>query len=323
MKLRLILSVVLVSLSTFSCDSSEDKLTIGMMPKLIGIPFFNACEKGAVEAARELDVELIFDGPDTDNVTKQMEMLDTWIAKGFDIIAVAPNDPNAVAPTLKRAMAQGIRVLSWDADSHESSREYFVNQASYEGIGTALVDVMAEQTGGKGEVAIITGSLTAANQNIWMEWMRKRVAEKYPDLKLLPPRPALEDQQQAFQVAQDVLKAHPNLVGLYGITSVALPAAAEAVRQAGKADRIVVCGLSTPNLMRQYIKDGTVKEFVGTSPVNFGYLTVHTAKLLKVSGKLPKQFKAGRLGDVSVEGSMVIMGEPIRFNKGNIDDYDF
>lgn len=135
-----------------------------------------------------------------------------------------------MAPTLKRGMQQGITVLTWDADSAEESRHYFVNRATYEDIGSGLVDIMAEQIGGEGDVAIVTGSLTAANQNIWMEWMDKHLAAAAPGLNIVAVRPSEEDQQLAYQVAQDLLKAHPNIRGLWGITSVAFPGAAAAVR---------------------------------------------------------------------------------------------
>ena len=314
-----------------SCDSGAQQpsaagattLTIGMMPKLIGIDFFNACERGAKEAAEELGVKLIFDGPVTDDVTKQAEMADTWITRRLDVIAVAPNDPSAIAPTLKKAMESGIKVLTWDSDSLEDARHFYVNQARFKDIGDANVDVMAKQLGGKGKTALITGTLTSSNQNTWIEWMRKRIQEKYPELEIITVEPALENQQKAFQVAQDLMKAYPDLDGIFGLTSVALPAAAEAVRQAGKSGKIAVTGLSTPNLMRQYVKDGTVKEFVLFSPVDLGYLTVHVAKAVKEAGEVPNPFPAGRLGKLDVENRAVILGMPTIFNKDNIDNYNF
>jgi len=303
--------------------TSQKKLTIGVMPKLVGIDFFNACERGAKEAAKELNVELVFDGPITADATKQVEMLDTWITRKFDVIAVAPNDPHALSPTLKKAIQRGIKVLTWDADSDPDSRNYFVSQATYESVGYALVDVMAELIGGKGKVAVVTGSLTAANQNEWMVWMRKRIAEKYPTMEIVTVKPAEEDQQLAFQVATDLMKAYPDLSGIFGITSVALPGAAEAARQAGKSGKIVITGLSTPNIMRQYVKDTTVKEFVLWSPVDLGYLTVYAAKLLQEQGQLPEKFQAGRLGEISRLQTMILLGQPIRFNAQNIDQYQF
>jgi rhamnose ABC transporter rhamnose-binding protein len=307
------------------CGGREEAAgpTIGLMPKLVGIDYFNACEKGAREAADELGVNLVFDGPIVNDVARQAEMLDTWILREMDAIAVAPNDPHALAPSLEKAMAAGIPVLTWDADSDEESRAYFVNQATYRDIGFGLVDVMAEEIGGTGEVAIVTGSLTAANQNIWMEWMRQRVDAQYPGMDIVTVKPSEEDQQLAFQVTQDLLKAYPNLEGIFGITSVALPGAAEAVRQSGYAGKVAVTGLSTPNSMRQYVEDGTVKTFLLWSPVDLGYLTVYAAKKLVDDGELPERFEAGRLGTIEVMEREVLLGPPIRFTKDNIGDFDF
>jgi rhamnose transport system substrate-binding protein len=301
----------------------ESQVTIALMPKLVGIDYFNACERGAKEAAKELNVKLIYEGPLTNDVSRQAEMLDTWIARKMNVIAVAPNDPHALAPTLKKAMKRGIRIVTWDADSDEDSRNYFVNQATYRDIGYGLVDVMAEQIGGQGEVAIVTGSLTAANQNIWMDWMRKRVSERYPGLKIVTVKPSEEDQKLAFQVSQDLLKAYPNLKGIFGITSISLPGAAQAVREAGHSGRIAVTGLSTPKSMRQYVKDGTVKTFLLWNPVDLGYLTVYAAKRLVDNGKLPEPFDAGRLGNIKIQGTQILLGPPIRFTKENVSQFDF
>ncbi len=313
-----------------SCSSggktTDGKIRVGMMPKLIGIDFFNACEKGALEAAAELEVELTFDGPTVADVTKQAEMLDTWITRRLDVIAIAPNDKSALSPTLRRARSQGIKVLSWDADAVEESRDYFVNQATYESIGHVLVDIMAEQIGGSGEVVIVSGTHTAENQKIWVSHMEERIASKYPDIQIVKTEYPGEDQSRAFSVTQDLLKTYPELVGVFGITSVSLPGAAEAVRQAGKSGEIVVTGLSTPNQMKQYVQDGTVKEFALWSPVDLGYLTIHLSKLVHESGgMLPAKISAGRLGELTVDNvaKMVVMGPPLRFTAENIDEFDF
>jgi rhamnose transport system substrate-binding protein len=322
----------LLAVTVFSCTSGEDGsgsggLRVGVMPKLIGIDFFNAVEKGAKEAAAELGVDLIFNGPTVADVTKQAEMLDTWITRRLDVIAVAPNDKHALGPTLRKARSQGITVLSWDADADENSRDYFVNQATYESIGYVLVDIMAEQIGGKGDVVIVSGTHTAVNQKIWIGHMKERIASKYPGINIVKIEYPGEDQSKSFRVTQDLLKTYPDLDGIFGITSVSLPGAAEAVRAAGKSGKIVVTGLSTPKQMSQYVHDGTVKEFALFSPVDLGYLTVHVAKQVREAGEtsLPAKITAGRLGELAVDDAkkMVIMGSPLRFDKKNVDTFDF
>jgi rhamnose ABC transporter rhamnose-binding protein len=328
--------LLIVSLAVLSCQKQSSssgaapsgttggkQITVALMPKLVGIDYFNACEKGAKEAAKELGVELVYDGPTIGDVTKQAEMLDTWIVRKFDVIGVASNDPHALAPTLKKAMEKGIKVITWDADSDADSRQYFVNQATFEGIGSGLVDAMAEQIGGKGEVAIISGSTTAANQKTWMEFMRKRITEKYPEMKIVTVQYPEEDQLMAVTKTQDVIKAYPNLKGIFGITSVAFPGAAEAVQQAGKTGQIAVTGLSTPKSMKQYVENGVVRVFLLWNAVDLGYLSVHVAKKLTESDTLPEKFTAGRLGEIEVKGQEVLLGPPIRFTKENIGEFDF
>ncbi len=310
-----------------SQPEQTNDMTIGVMPKLIGIDFFNATERGAREATKELGVELAFDGPVTNDVTKQAEMLETWIAKKYDAIAVAPNDPDAIAPVLEKARKRGIKVITWDADSKPSARDFFVNQCTPERVAKALVDVMAEGAGEDADYIIITGSLTAANQNIWMEEMAEYIAEKYPDMTNLSetPKASEEDQALATQVATDCLKTYPDLDGIFAITSVALPGAAEGLRKADAADDVFLTGLATPNAMKEYVKDGTVKRFVLWSPVDLGYLAVHAAVAVAKGELKPGDdtIDAGRLGECQIKDDVIILGDPIVFDKTNIDDFDF
>lgn len=308
--------------------SAGKQLTIGVMPKLIGIPFFNATEKGAEEAGAELGVHVVFDGPQTNDVQLQAQMIETWIAKNYDAIAVAPNDPDAIAPVLEKARRRGIKVIAWDADAKQAARDFFVNQCTSASVARALMDVMAEGAGVDAKYIIVTGSLTAANQNIWMAEMEKYRREKYPDMKNLSETPKVSEEsaELATQVTADSLKAYPDLQGIFAITSVALPGAAEALRKAGAADRVYLTGLTTPNDMKQYVKDGTVKKFVLWNATDLGYLAVQVA-VASTKGELSpgaKTFSAGRLGERTIlHGDEVILGDPIVFTKDNIDQYDF
>ncbi len=306
-----------------SGDGTTETLTIAMMPKVVGIDYFNAIETGAREAADELGVKLVWEGPVSADVSRQVEMLDTWIARGVDVIAVAPNDPNALAPTLEKARRRDIKVITYDADSVENSRNFFVNQATAQSIGYSLVDEMAAQIGESGDVAIITGSLTADNQNRWIQHMRDRIVAKFPNMNIVTVQPSEEDQQLAMQVTQDVLKAHPDLKGVFAITSVAFPGAALAVDQAGKSGEIAVVGLATPRAMAEYVNKGTVETVILWNPVDLGYLTATVATKVARGEDLSDRFRAGRLGDVQVSGTQVLMGEPMKFNNENINEFNF
>ncbi|MGI8907974.1 MAG: autoinducer 2 ABC transporter substrate-binding protein [Candidatus Sumerlaeaceae bacterium] len=321
----LVLASCLLPVLAFSAETAGapgKKLTIAVMPKLVGIDYFNAVQKGAEEAAKEIGAELIWDGPTENDVTKQAEMIDTWIARKVDVIAVAPNDPHALAPTLKKAQKRGIKVLTYDADSDADSRSYFVNQATAEAIGFGLVDVIAEQISGKGEVAIVTGSMTADNQNTWMKHMDERM-KKYPEMKKVIVKPSEENQQLAVSVTKDLLKAYPDLKGIFAITSVALPGAALALKEAGASGKVALTGLSTPKSMVQHVDNGSVKTFLLWNPVDLGYLTVQTAKAVATGQKLGDKISAGRLGDKQVKGTEVLLGDPMRFSKENVHQFQF
>jgi rhamnose transport system substrate-binding protein len=331
---RVWVSSILMAAILAACTQSQAPkpvtgkvITIGVMPKLKGIAFMNAVEKGAREAASSLGIQVDFDGPVTNDVTLQAQMAETWIAKKLDAIAIAPNDPEAIGPVLAKARKRGIKVITWDSDARQDARDFFVNQCTPKSVAKALMDVMAEGAGKQAKYLFITGSLTAANQNLWMAEMEKYQLSTYPQMKNLSvtPKASQEDQAMATQVAVDSLKAYPNMTGMFGMTSVALPGAAEALRKARAADRVFLTGLSTPNSMREYVKDGTVKSFVLWNPIDLGYLTVYVA-YAAIKGEIltgASSFKAGRIGEVRVEGDQIILGTPIVFNQNNIDNFDF
>jgi rhamnose transport system substrate-binding protein len=298
---------------------------ICMMPKLVGIPYFNASEQGAKEAAEELGVELVYDGPTEAKAALQSQMIEQFIQQQCDAITVAANDPNALAPAMKKADEAGIATGAWDADVAPDARDVFVNQATFQAIGYKLVDVMAEQTGGEGKFLVVTGSLTAPNQVAWLKEMRERMEQKYPGMSIASVEPGEEDLQLGIDITKNYLRANPDTAGVFGITSVALPGAAEAVQQIGRSGEVPVTGLSTPNEMKPYVNSGVVKEFVLWNPVDLGYLAVYVANA-QVEGNLPESgtFKAGRLGEVKMLAEdEVLLGPPIVFSKENIGQYDF
>ena len=298
---------------------------ICMMPKLVGIPYFNASEKGAEEAAEELGVELVYDGPTEAKAALQSQMIEQWIQQQCGAISVAANDPDALAPAMKKAGDAGIKTSAWDADVAQDAREVFVNQATFEAIGYELVDVMAEQTDGKGKFLVVTGSLTAPNQVAWLKAMRERMKDKYPEMSIASVEPGEEDLQLGIDITKNYLRANPDTAGVFGITSVALPGAAEAVEQEGLEGEVAVTGLSTPNDMKPYLESGAVEKFVLWSPVDLGYLAVHVANA-QIEGNMPKSgsFKAGRLGKVKmVADDEVLLGPPLVFTQENIDQYNF
>ena len=303
-----------------------DTIRIAMMPKLVGIDYFNACEIGAKRAADELGVKLIYDGPTTPSAPEQNDFLETWIRQGVDAICIAPNDPESVKKWVAEAQKAGIKVLTWDTDASKSGRDLMVNQVDDEKLGTTLIDELARQMGEEGEWANVLASLDAANLNGWREVAEKRAAQRYPRMKLVDTRVTEEDEKKAQDVVGTLLNAYPKLGGIIAYDSNSVPGAAKAIQLANRVGEIKLVGNSTPGRMRSYIKDGVLECFFLWDPRDLGYLTVHCAKLLVEGQKL----EAGRSIGTSLELTfsskdprMVILSDPIRFTAETIDRYDF
>jgi rhamnose transport system permease protein len=295
-----------------------------MMPKAKGDPYFVSCRQGAEEAAKELGIDLLWDGPTDLDPAKQNEVVEAWITKGVDVIAVSVENQAGISTVLRKAREKGIKVLTWDADAERNARDFLINQATPQGIGYTLTDEAARILGNKGEFAVITASLSAANQNEWIRFIRARLAEKYPDLKLVTVQPSEGDRDRAFSETQTVLKVYPNVKLIMAIAAPAVPGAAEAVKQAGRTD-VKVTGLSLPNMNKPYVKDGVVESIVLWNTTDLGYLTIYAAQAL-ISGQLKQgdhELVAGRLGKIEVVDDEVRLGAPFIFNKENIDRFDF
>jgi rhamnose transport system permease protein len=304
--------------------TSSHNPVVAMMPKARGDPYFISCRKGAEEAARETGIELLWDGPTELDPAKQNEVVEAWITRGVDVIAVSVENEVAISTVLRKARERGIKVITWDADAQKDARDFFINQATPQGIGNTLTDEAARILGGKGEFAIITASLSAANQNEWIRHIKARLAEKYPDLKLVAIQPSDGDRDRAFTETQNVLKVYPQVKLVMAIAAPAVPGAAEAVRQSGRSD-VKVTGLSLPNMCKPYVHDGVIESIVLWNTLDLGYLTVYAARALS-AGELKRsssQVTAGRLGRIDVQHDQVMLGAPFIFNRKNIDQFDF
>ena len=300
------------------------KTQVAMMPKAKGDPYFVSCRQGAEEAAKELDIDLLWDGPTDLDPAKQNEVVEAWITKGVDVIAVSVENQAGISTVLRKAREKGIKVITWDADAEKNARDFLINQATPQGIGYTLTDEAARIMNSRGEFAIITASLSAANQNEWIKNIKLRLAEKYPDMKLVAIQPSEGDRDRAFAETQTVLKVYPNVKVIMAIAAPAVPGAAEAVKQSGRTD-VKVTGLSLPNMNKPYVKTGIVESVVLWNTVDLGYLTVYAADALS-SGKLKRgdrEINAGRLGKVEVADDEVLLGAPFIFNKENIDRFNF
>jgi len=305
--------------------SGSAGITVAMMPKNKGNPYFVSCRQGAEEAAQQLGVKLLWDGPTETDPAKQNDVVEAWITRGVQAIAVSVENREAMSTVLRKARGQGIKVVTWDADADPDARDAFVNQATPAGIADVLLGHAARLAGpGGGEIGIITGSLTAANQNSWIAEMRTLLKDKYRQLSLVDIRPSDDDRKKAFDETQTLLRVHPKIKVVLAIASPAVPGAAEAVKQSGRKD-VGVTGLGLPNASRPYLEDGVLDSAVLWNTKDLGYLTIHVATAL-VKGTPPKAgtpFAAGRLGNLEVKGDNVILGTPFTFTKANVRTFDF
>jgi rhamnose transport system permease protein len=299
-------------------------ITLAMMPKSKGNAYFIACRKGAEEAARELGITLIWDGPTDPDPAKQNEIVDTWITRGVDVIAVAVENRQGISSVLRKARERGVKVLTFDSDAEPDSRDFFVNQATPEGIGRTLMDNAARVLGNQGEFAIITASLTAANMIEWQKCIEARRIEKYPQIQMAALRPCDDLQKKAFDEANAILNAHPRVKLIMSICSPAVPGAAEAVKQSGRTD-VKVIGLGLPNDNKRYVREGITDCVVLWNTMDLGYLTVRAAQALADGSLKPgaTSLEAGRLESIAIQGDNILLGQPFRFTRENIDQFDF
>jgi rhamnose transport system permease protein len=303
---------------------ADAKRVIAMMPKAKGDPYFISCRQGADEAAKELNVELLWDGPTDLDPAKQNEVVEAWITRGVDAIAVSVENQAGISTVLRKARQKGIHVVTWDADAETNARDFFINQATPQGIGNTLTDEAARILGGHGEFAIVTASLSAANQNEWIKNIKARLAEKYPNLKLVAIQPSDGDRDRAFAETQTLLKVYPKLKLIVAIAAPAVPGAAEAVKQSGRTD-VKVTGLSLPNMCKPYVHDGVIESIVLWNTVDLGYLTVYATHAVS-TGEVKRgdrEITAGRLGKIDIIDDQVMLGAPFIFNQGNIDRFNF
>ena len=308
--------------------ASAAKPNIAFLPKAVNNPYFDTAAKGAQKAAAELGGEFKQVGPSEATASAQLPFINTLTQQRVGAIVISANDPNALVPALQRAAQSGVKVVTYDSDVAPEARSIFVNQASAEDLGRFQVQVLAKQINYKGEIAILSAASTATNQNTWINFMKDELSKpEYKDMKLVKIAYGNDDDAKSFTETQGLLQAYPNLKGIIAPTTVGIAAAARAVQSAGKKGQVAVTGLGTPNQMRQYVKDGTVTEFLLWDVEKLGYLAYHAAAALvqgKITGKQGETFQAGELGTYTIgENGEVLLGEPTAFNKDNIDQFNF
>jgi len=304
-------------------------LNIVFLPKQVNNPYFDTAADGGKEAATALHGMFKQVGPSEATGAAQVTWIQTLTEQHVSAIVVSADDPNAIAPALKRAIAQGIKVVSYDSDTAPDARQVFINQASSEGIGDIQIKlVCAEVPGCQGQIAILSATSTATNQNAWIKVMQQALTRpEYKGLHLVKVAYGNDDPQMSYQQTQGLLQAYPDLKAIIAPTSVGILAAAQVIEATGKAGKVQLTGLGTPNAMRKYVKDGTCKEFALWNVKDLGYLAYYTAALLtegKITGADGEKFTAGRLGSYTVgTDHVVLLGPPFTFSAQNVDSLHF
>jgi rhamnose transport system substrate-binding protein len=306
-------------------EAAADQVRVAFVPKLVGIPYFEAMKAGGDQAAEELGVEFIYQGDTTADPAKQAEIINSLVQQKVTVLAVAPNDPAAIAPLLKRAADAGIKVLTSDTDAPDSVREVFVNQAEDQAIGETTAEALASQMNGAGKWAIVSCGQTAQNLNAWIEIEKAYIQSKYPNMQLVDTVYAGEDQARSVQLAKDLMAAHSDLKGLIGQCSVSAPGVAQAVTEVNKIGQVFTTGISTPSSMREYVKSGAQAKTVLWDVEKLGFLTVWAGQQLAEGKSFEATNDVPTVGEVKYDADkkMLVLGPPLVFTAENVDQYSF
>lgn len=301
-------------------------LRMTILPKNLGNPYFETSTKGAEAAAAEIGATTELVGPTEGAADAQVPYIETATQQKVDAIQISANDQTALCDAIKAAQAAGIKIVTFDSDA-PGCRDLFINQATSEGIAKVLVEMAVDQAGGSGEIAVLSATANATNQNAWIEAMKTDLAANHPDITLVDVVFGDDQDQKSFDETQALLQKYPNLKVIVAPTTVGIAAAARYISTSDAKGKVLVTGLGTPNDMREFVKDGTVKEFALWNPEDLGYLTTFAAAALvngEITGAEGDKFTAGKLGEYTVGAdSTVLLGDPYKFNAENIDNFNF
>ncbi|MCM3778063.1 rhamnose ABC transporter substrate-binding protein [Microbacterium hydrocarbonoxydans] len=311
-------------------SGADGEQTITFIPKQLNNPYTDVVlgggEDGAT-AAGFADSQVV--GPLDASASSQVSFINAETQAGTNVIVIAANDPDAVCPALEEARTGGAKIVAFDSDTNPDCRDLFISQVVAKDVALIQVELIAEQIGGSGEIAILSATANATNQNEWIKYIEEELESNpdYADITLVAKVYGDDDDTKSFQEAQGLLQAHPNLKGIISPTTVGIAATARYLSTSEYKGKVALTGLGLPNEMRPFVKDGTVSEFALWDPAQLGYVAAFAGKALAdgdITGAEGDTFEAGDLGEreVGADGT-VIVGPPTVFNADNIDDYDF
>ena len=304
--------------------------SITFIPKQLNNPYTDVVLGGGEAGAKEAGFGAVgIVGPLNASASSQVTLINAETQAGTDVIVIAANDPDAVGPALEEARAGGAKIVAFDSDTNPAYRDVFINQVVSEDVAKIQLEMISEQIGGAGDIAILSATANATNQNGWIDFMETELANNpdYADINLVAKVYGDDDDTKSFQEAQGLLQAYPDLKGIISPTTVGIAATARYLSTSKYKGKVALTGLGLPNEMRPFVKDGTVEAFALWDPAQLGYVAAYAGKALDdgtITGAVGDSFTAGELGERTVEeGGVVIVGPPTMFNAENIDDYDF
>lgn len=310
-------------------QETEDngKIKIAFVPQLIGIPYFTAMEKGGQQAAEDLGVEFLYTGATQASATEQVKIMDSLIKQGVDAMSLSVLDSSSTNPYIEKAQEAGIPVYTSDSDAPDSTREFYVAQATDEALGRTLMDRLAAQIDEKGQIGIVSGESTATNLNTWISFMEKQQKEKYPNIEIVDIRYTQGgSSEQALKQAQELMTRYPDLKGLVAVASSTIPGVAQAVQQEGKAGKVKVIGYGSPATVKPFIEQGVMEESILWDAQELGYLTVWAGKMVAEGKEFEEVNEIKGISNPvtwDAENKILLLGDPLIITKDNVNDFDF
>lgn len=303
-------------------------LSITFIPKQLNNPYTDVVLGGGEEgatAAGFASAQVV--GPLDASASSQVSFINAETQAGTNVLVIAANDPDAICPAVEEARSGGAKIVAFDSDSN--CRDVFISQVVAKDVALIQTEIIAKQIGGSGQIAILSATANATNQNEWIKYMEEELSSNpdYADIELVATVYGDDDDTKSFQETQGLLQAYPDLKGIISPTTVGIAAAARYLSTSEYKGKVALTGLGLPNEMRPFVKDGTVTEFALWDPAQLGYVAAFAGKALAdgtITGEVGDTFQAGDLGEREIgEGGIVIVGPPTVFNADNIDDYDF
>jgi len=308
-------------------EGGDGNLAITFVPKNLGNAYFDTSDAGGKKAIEEFGGTYDEQAPAEGSPDGQVSFINTLTQQQVGGIVISANDPTAICDAINEARDAGIKVVTFDSDTSPECRDLFINQATSEGIAKVQVDLIAEQIGDEGEIAILSATANATNQNAWIELMKTDLAANHPNIKLVEVVYGDDDDQTSFDKTAALLQTYPNLKGIVSPTTVGIAAAARYLQTSDFKGKVQLTGLGTPNQLRDYVEDGTITAFALWNPADLGYLAAYAAKALiegDITGEEGDEFEAGDLGKYTVgENGSVLLGDPYTFNADNIAEFNF